>query len=55
MAGLRDKLIHHYFGVKYARVWDVITKEIPTLKIQIEKILNEIEKSNESIGRIENE
>jgi len=31
-AGLRDKLIHHYFGVDYTLVWDVIKNELPTLK-----------------------
>lgn len=30
-AGLRDKLIHHYFGVDYAIVWDVVKNELPTL------------------------
>ncbi|MBU2544787.1 DUF86 domain-containing protein, partial [Patescibacteria group bacterium] len=31
-AGLRDKLIHHYFGVDYALVWDVVKNELPDLK-----------------------
>jgi uncharacterized protein with HEPN domain len=31
-AGLRDKLIHHYFGVDYALVWDVVKNELPPLK-----------------------
>lgn len=29
-AGLRDKLIHHYFGVDYAIVWDVVKNELPS-------------------------
>jgi len=32
MAGLRDKLIHDYFGVDFELVWDVINKKIPDLK-----------------------
>lgn len=40
IAGLRDKLIHHYFGVNWERVWDVIQKHIPKLKEQIDNILN---------------
>ena len=41
MAGMRDRLIHHYFGVDYEIVWDVIENEIPKLKKQMESILGE--------------
>lgn len=40
LAGMRDKLIHHYFSVDYEIVWDVIANELPRLKVQIEKILS---------------
>lgn len=40
LAGLRDRLIHHYFGVDYALVWDVVKNELPELGRQIEKVLN---------------
>jgi len=43
VAGMRDKIIHFYFGVKWEIVWDVIKNEIPLLKEKIEKILNGIE------------
>jgi uncharacterized protein with HEPN domain len=39
MAGLRDRLIHDYFGVDYDLVWDVATNKIPDLKRAIEHIL----------------
>ncbi len=32
MAGLRDKLIHDYFGLDFELVWDVIKNKIPQLK-----------------------
>ena len=38
MAGLRDRLIHDYFGVDYDLVWDVVTNKIPDLKRAIEHI-----------------
>ena len=46
LTGLRDKLIHHYFGVNWNRVWDVIENLIPKLKEQIEKILNKSKDMN---------
>jgi uncharacterized protein with HEPN domain len=39
MAKTRDRIIHHYFDVDYATVWDIITKDIPELKLQIQRIL----------------
>jgi uncharacterized protein with HEPN domain len=39
IAGMRDKLIHHYFGVDYELVWDVIENEIEELNFQIANII----------------
>jgi uncharacterized protein with HEPN domain len=39
VAGLRDKLIHHYFEVDWNVVWDVVTNKLPELKVQLEGIL----------------
>lgn len=44
IAGLRDKIIHQYFGVNYDIVWDVIKNKLPTLKGTLEKILADLEK-----------
>ncbi len=42
MARFRDKLLHHYFGIDYALVWDVIRDILPSMIIQInEAILKE--------------
>lgn len=31
IAGMRDRLIHAYFGVDYELVWDVLMNKIPAL------------------------
>jgi len=38
IAGLRDKLIHHYFGVDWGIVWNVIINKIPKIKENLLKI-----------------
>ncbi len=39
MAGMRDRLIHGYFGVDFELVWDVVQTRIPALRGQIASIL----------------
>jgi len=41
MAGMRDRLIHNYFGVDYELVWDVVQNRIPALRKQIAPIIDE--------------
>jgi len=41
MAGMRDRLIHFYFGIKYELVWQTIKDVIPQVKPLIGKILSE--------------
>lgn len=40
MAGMRDVLIHAYFGVNLQMVWRVIKDDLPELKSRISEILN---------------
>lgn len=44
MAGMRDRLIHFYFGVKYELVWQTIKDVIPKVKPVIQKIMGETER-----------
>jgi uncharacterized protein with HEPN domain len=41
MSGMRDRLIHDYFGVDYDLVWDVVQNRIPQLRRQIASMLEE--------------
>lgn len=41
MAGMRDKLIHFYFGIDYLLVWRTIKERLPQVKQEIQKILQE--------------
>jgi len=42
MAGMRDKLIHFYFGVDHALVWTTIKERLPEVKQQILQMLGEL-------------
>jgi len=39
IAGMRDKLMHHYFGVNLENVWKVVIENVPDLKKQIKDVL----------------
>ncbi len=38
LAGIRDKLIHHYFGVNLEIVWTIIDEDLPLLRKEIQQI-----------------
>ena len=42
MAGMRDKLIHDYFGVDVEQVWLTARNDISTLETEIEAVLNNL-------------
>jgi len=41
-AGMRNKLIHEYFGVSFSIVWETIKNDLPRLRDEVAKILKEI-------------
>lgn len=46
IAGMRDKLVHHYFGVNWEILWDVVKAKLPALQIQVQEILRDEEKKH---------
>jgi uncharacterized protein with HEPN domain len=42
MAGLRDKLIHGYFGINLEVIWKTIRERLPQAKSLIEKVLADV-------------
>lgn len=42
MAGMRNKVIHEYFGVNLKIVWKTIKERLPELKIKIREILKNV-------------
>jgi len=46
MAGMRDKLVHFYFGVKHELVWAAVKNRLPSIKPLLNKILDELSNGN---------
>ncbi len=44
MTGMRDKVIHGYFGVDNKTLWNTVRDDLPPLKQLVQKILIDLEK-----------
>jgi uncharacterized protein with HEPN domain len=43
IAGMRDKLIHHYFGVNLDIVWGVVKEDLPPLDVAVRGMLSSLD------------
>ena len=41
IAGLRDLLIHQYFGIDLEIIWDIVENKLPKLASSIERMLSD--------------
>jgi len=46
MVGLRNITIHEYFGVDLDIVWEIVTKNIPGTKADIQKVLEDMDRGS---------
>jgi uncharacterized protein with HEPN domain len=46
MAGMRDKLIHEYFGVNIVVIWKTVAEDLPTLHSAINQIVEKERKDS---------
>jgi len=52
MAGMRDRLIHAYFGIDYKLVWEAIKTEISSMKLKLREVLTELEGKGEDVANL---
>jgi uncharacterized protein with HEPN domain len=46
IAGMRDKLTHHYFGVNLEVVWKTATEDIPNLEPALRRLVATVQAAN---------
>lgn len=41
MTGMRDRLVHGYFGVDHDIVWDVVANKVPALREEVRRAIRQ--------------
>ena len=43
IAGFRNVLVHNYLGIKLQRVWEIVERDLPVLRVAVEAMRQETE------------
>ncbi|AFM26877.1 HepT-like ribonuclease domain-containing protein [Desulfomonile tiedjei] len=43
ISAFRNVVVHDYLGIELERIWDIVERDLPSLKMQIKSILDESE------------
>lgn len=46
IAGTKDKIVHHYFGIDFEVVWEIVKEDLPQLKKEVKEILQKESKES---------
>lgn len=38
----RDRVVHHYFSIEHSIIWEIVSIDLPKLRVQVEKLLNDL-------------
>lgn len=43
MVGMRNRLVHAYFGIDFNVIWETVRQDLPPLILSLERVLEELE------------
>ena len=50
MVGIRNVLVHGYFAIDLDEVWEIVQRQLPSLRAQIESILRELGQTDPGVA-----